>query len=284
MASLATRVAARWLGREAALSPPPRTIGPIIEWVQSMAAGYVWSWAEMAAGFQRDVGKDTKSYDKLIKAAKRYTTKPTPLDAKNEIKKFKLDLSGWRYPVPAELPDEIAAKVAFSGSAPFGAARWMSFGNDDGSAPVKGMPIVGFMEVFALKIKLQEAQTPRDLAKMMDRMATAIEHESRHLAQDLLMWATGKEQAGLPPGAKTRGPAVNPFEDPEGYFLSPHEFHPMVDSIIREFKLKMKNVPHARRPAKLKRLMDGEPMLKALRSKKPDWWRRAIREITKQLT
>lgn len=286
MELLVHRVVRRFI-RVAGLEPPPKPIKALVEWVQEQAAGWVWANAEMDAKILRDAGPEwkegLKKKEQLIRAARKYATKPLSSEAgKILVRVIPLDLSGWGYPKPEALPQGLGIFLNMTGEAPFGAAKWMSLG-DGKKPPSASLPTVGVVQVYADTSKLQSIATPSDLHRAMGRLETAIEHEGRHLALDLLTWATGQEQAGLPPGAKSRSDAVNPFEDPEQYHLTPQEFHPLVDSVTRELRLKLKNVPFAHRPKKLQQLLDEEPMLKTLYAKRPDWWRRAIKEITKQL-
>lgn len=284
---LVHRVVGRFI-RVAGLNPPPKPIKALVEWVQEQAAGWVWANAELDAEVLRNAGPEwkegLKKKEQLIKAAKKYATKPLPSEAgKILMHVVPLDLSGWSYPKPEGLPPGLGVFLDMTGAAPFGAARWMSLGNDK-KPPSASLPTVGVMQVYADTTKLQDIATPSDLQRSMNRLETAIEHEGRHLALDLLVWATGQEQAGLPPGAKGRSDPVSPFEDREQYHLTPQEFHPLVDSVTRELRLKLKNVPFAHRPKKIQQLLDDEPLLKTLYAKQPDWWRRAVKEITKQLT
>lgn len=271
-------------GRTAALTPPQRTTDAVVSWVQAQAAGWVWAFNEMTREILRDAGRSsTDQQDAMIREAKRYARKPLDLKAlKVLVHTVPLDLSDWRYAKPPKLPPKLGIILNMTGEAPFGAANWISLGSPK-EPPAASLPTVGVIQIFAGTPKLQDLARPQDLKRAMTRLETAIEHEGRHLAQDLLAWAVGHERVGLPPGARERGEAVDPFEEPEKYHLRPHEFHPLVDSMIREFRLKLEDVPPQRRSQALKQLMEDEPMLRTLQERKPEWWRRAVREISKQL-
>lgn len=246
--------------------------------------------------------RDVETYRQEFVEAKLLERKLTSLAGKAKkykkkaIKKFAIDLSGWKYLTGKELPerwDNITAQLTF-GNRSFG-GQW------------RGLD------------RILEVNVPETIGKTLDawRLAQAdmvetLAHELEHFGQDVLLLLT-KSRGGLP-SKSLREPGIEPSgfkwgPGPGGSKQKEHalrdiEFYPNLGDSVRIFQRNIKKVsPKDRADAiriwvgelpvargrelnKLRQrlpspLRSVDTMFQTLKKKAPDKWQKAVKEFYK---